>query len=193
MPEDQSQLRNLLSLLAELQQSSLPRTLIQQVGDEGHGSPILLRHVVRGDGGILIRLLLSLLLLSLLSLRLCLLLLGGLLLLLLATVLLNGLLLLMHPGRVGLRVKLMVPVHVRRVHHVRVCALHARTARLEIGALRDGRPRIERRGILCVERRSVRARMQGCEVEQGLKPRASKKDRRIKTDSMRVCSEKLTR
>lgn len=45
MPQDQSQLRDLLALLAELQQGSLPGVLVQQVGDVGQGAAIVL-----GDG-----------------------------------------------------------------------------------------------------------------------------------------------
>ena len=44
MPQDQSQFWDLLALLAELQQSSLPSVLVEQVGDVGQCSTIVLRH-----------------------------------------------------------------------------------------------------------------------------------------------------
>lgn len=137
MPQDQGKLRHLLPLLAKLKQRSLPSTFVEEIRDVSHSPAVLLAHVV---GGILSRrlllrrrrcrdrrglLLLMLLLLSGLLGLLSLLSLLGLLLLLRATVLLDRLLLLLlvHPGRVGLRVELVVPVQVR--HHVRVWPLHA--------------------------------------------------------------------
>lgn len=43
MPQDQSQLWDLFALLAQLQKSRLPCVLIQQIGDEVQGPPVLLR------------------------------------------------------------------------------------------------------------------------------------------------------
>ncbi len=42
VPEDQSQLRDLLSLLAQLEQSSLARVLVQQVCNVRQRSPVVL-------------------------------------------------------------------------------------------------------------------------------------------------------
>lgn len=50
MPEDESQLRNLLPLLAQLQQGSLSGVFVEEVGDVGHCSPIFLRDVVVAAG-----------------------------------------------------------------------------------------------------------------------------------------------
>ena len=48
VPQDQSQLGNLLALLAQLQQSSLASVLVQEVGDVLQGAPVLLGNVQRG-------------------------------------------------------------------------------------------------------------------------------------------------
>ena len=122
MPEDEGELRNLLSLLAELKKSRLPCVLVEQIGNVSHRPTILLRDVVRrgsgsgilavpgsevvhigvGTGQAVVVLLLLLLGSS-----------GGLM-----GMLMMASSLLMHPGRVALWVELVVPIEVRRGHHL---------------------------------------------------------------------------
>ena len=147
MPEDEGQLWDLLPLLTEFKQSRLPRILIEQIGNVRHRPAILLRHVaVRrssrrsgilavattsaevvdvGQAAVMLLLLLVLLMVAPTT--------AGLLLLVL---------LLVHPGRVAalLRVELMVPVEVRRGHHLGGCrggclplTMHA--LRMEVGTV----------------------------------------------------------
>lgn len=44
MPQDQSQLRNLLALLAQFKQSGLARVFIQKIGNILQSAPVIFRH-----------------------------------------------------------------------------------------------------------------------------------------------------
>lgn len=121
MPQDQGQLGNLLSFLAELQQGSLPSVLVEKIGNKGHGASVVLRNVVvvciltvalhltRASKAVEV---LLLLLDSGCSCR------SDLLLLLLSVGMMRARLL-VHPSRIAaLRVELVVSVDVRRGHHI---------------------------------------------------------------------------
>lgn len=45
MPQDQGELRHLLALFTQLQESLLASVLVQQIGNVRHGATIVLRHV----------------------------------------------------------------------------------------------------------------------------------------------------
>lgn len=125
MPQYESQLGDLLALFTEFQQSSLPSALIEKIGYEGHGTPVILRDIavigiltVAGEltrASKTVKVLLLLLLLLLNGGGGC----SGHLLLLLLSMGVMRARLLVHPSRVSsLRVELVVSVDVRRWHHV---------------------------------------------------------------------------
>lgn len=169
VPQDEGQLRNLLALLAELEEGGLAGALVEQVGNVGHGASVVFRDVLMAVvlivGGILVAgrvgmivggetaivLLLLLLLLSLLGL----LLLGLLLLLLLlslldsrhAAALLRVVLLMAglldHPRRLGLVAELVVSVGMRRGHHAGQNWIQNRSENREVRARLRLLPQVE--------------------------------------------------
>src|SRR3569833_641457 len=131
VPQDQCQLGDLLSLLAELEEGGLARVLVEQVGDVAHGAAVVFRDGLQvailgvgggqGAGGIVRARDAAIVLL-----------LGsrgggggggG----LLGVVLMRGRLR-VHPGRRGLGRVLVVTVQVRVLHHVVCCCPWARSA-----------------------------------------------------------------
>jgi hypothetical protein len=121
MPQYESQLGDLLALFTKFQQSSLPSVLVEKIGYEGHGTPVVLRDIavigILTVAGELTRASETVKVLLLLLLN------GGggcsghLLLLLLGMGVMRARLL-VHPSRVSsLRVELVVSVDVRRWHH----------------------------------------------------------------------------
>jgi hypothetical protein len=121
MPQYEGQLGDLFALLTKFQQSSLPSVLVEKIGDEGHGTPVVLRDIavigILTVAGELTRAskTVEVLLLLLLNGGCCCS--GHLLLLLLGMGVMRARLL-VHPCRVSsLRVELVVSVDVRRWHH----------------------------------------------------------------------------
>lgn len=118
VPQDEGKLWDLLALFAELQQGSLARVLVEQVGDVGHGAAVVLGYVVvaaiLGMGGEVVGVGMGAgdaVVVLLLGDRG-----GGGSGLLLGMLVVRGLL--VHPRRVGLRVELVMSVDVRRGHHL---------------------------------------------------------------------------